>query len=238
MGRNNYFQFKQFKIIQEKSAMKVGTDGALLGAWADVEGAEKILDIGTGTGLIALMLAQRTPAQIWGVEIEKNAAEEAVFNVQNSPWNDRVFIENRSFQDFVEENKISCDLIVSNPPFFTNSFKNEEENKAIARHNHLLPFSELIIGAKHLLNVGGSLALVLPNIPALEFIGMAKQNGFYLRRLTKVHPKSIKKANRFLMEFSLKPEVLKEDKLIIYRDSSSDYTEMYKELTRDFYLKF
>lgn len=238
MGRNNYFQFKQFKIIQEKSAMKVGTDGALLGAWADVEGAEKIFDIGTGTGLIALMLAQRSSAEIWGVEIEKNAAEEAVFNVQNSPWNHRVFIKNKSFQDFAEENKTSFDLIVSNPPFFVNSLKNKEKNKAMARHNHLLPFSELIMGVLGLLNESGTLAVVLPNSPALEFIEIAKQSGLYLKHLTRVQPKVVKETNRFLMEFSLSPEVLKEDKLIIYTDNDADYTEMYKELTRDFYLKF
>jgi tRNA1Val (adenine37-N6)-methyltransferase len=238
MGRNNYFQFKQFKIIQEKSAMKVGTDGALLGAWADVEGAERILDIGTGTGLIALMLAQRSKAKIWGVEIEKNAAEEAEFNVQESPWNDRVFVVNESFQDFVKGCKSCFDLIVSNPPFFTNSFKNEEKNKAMARHNHLLPFSELVRGARSLLNDSGTLAVVLPNIGGLELIDVAKQNGLFLNRLTKVHPKASKEANRFLMEFSLEQKVLKEDKLIIYTDSSLDYTEMYKELTRDFYLKF
>lgn len=238
MGRNNYFQFKQFKIIQEKSAMKVGTDGALLGAWADVSGAKQILDIGTGTGLIALMLAQRSDAEVWGVEIEKNAAEEAEFNVRNSPWNDRVFIENKPFQDFVKECKNSFDVIVSNPPFFSNSYKNEEKNKAIARHNHLLPFSELVRGAKHVLNEKGSLAIVLPNIPALEFIEIAKQSNLYLQRLTMVQPKSTKESNRFLLEFGLNPGVLKEDNLIIYTDSSSDFTDMYKELTRDFYLKF
>ncbi|MCF6356301.1 MAG: methyltransferase [Draconibacterium sp.] len=235
---NNYFQFKQFKIIQEKSAMKVGTDGVLLGAWANVDGTKTALDVGAGTGLISLMIAQRCHAKVLGIEIEKNAAYEATENVQKSPWKNRVAVKNISFQEFVVSSKEKFDLIISNPPFFTNSYKNEIKNLAIARHNDLLPFSELIKGAAQLLAENGKLAVILPVIPANEFIELAQNYGLYLGKLTKVKPNSKKEANRYLLEFTKKPTLLKKDLLIIYNETGTDYTEMYKQLTRDFYLKF
>lgn len=238
MGRNNYFQFKQFKIIQENSAMKVGTDGALLGAWVNVANAKSALDVGAGTGLIALMLAQRSLAKVVGIEIEKNAAEEADSNVQSSPWKDRVAIENISFQNFENNCNYKFDLIVSNPPFFKNSYKNEVKNRAIARHNDLLPFPELINGAESLLNETGRLAVILPNIQGKEFIELAKHKGLFLARLTEVKPNAKKETNRYLMEFTKKEASLKKDYLTIYNESGSGYTEMYKEITHEFYLKF
>jgi tRNA1Val (adenine37-N6)-methyltransferase len=238
MGRNNYFQFKQFKIIQEKSAMKVGTDGTLLGAWVNVSGVNTALDVGAGTGLISLMIAQRSAAIVTGIEIEKNAAEEATENVQMSPWQNRVSIKNISFQNFVNNNTEQFDLIVSNPPFFSNSYKNEVVNRAIARHNDLLPFLELIKGAESLLNKMGRLVIILPVIPAKEFIELAKPEGLNLARLTEVKPNAKKETNRFLMEFTKIKTRQKKDCLIIYNETGSDYTESYKRLTSDFYLKF
>jgi len=238
MGRNNYFQFKQFKIIQEKSAMKVGTDGGLLGAWVNNSEVKTALDVGAGTGLISLMIAQRTSARVLGIEIEKNAAEEANENVENSPWKNRVAIKNISFQKFAATSKEKFDLIISNPPFFSNSYKNEIANLAIARHNDLLPFSELIKSSKKLLAGNGRLAIILPVIQAEEFIKLAKPEGLNLSRLTKVKPKATKEPNRFLMEFTKKQTPFKKDYLIIYNKTSTDYTESYKQLTRDFYLNF
>ena len=235
---NNYFQFKQFKIIQEKSAMKVGTDGALLGAWANISGIKNVLDVGAGTGLISLMIAQRCNAKVMGIEIEENAAKEADDNSQNSPWKNRVTIKNISFQEFANSSKEKFDLIISNPPFFTNSFKNEIENLAIARHNDLLPFSELIKESAKLLSNNGRLAIILPVIPAKSFIELAKNEDLYLTRLTKVKPKATKKPNRFLMEFTKKQTILKTDYLTIYNETGTDYTDSYKQLTCDFYLKF
>ncbi len=235
---NNYFQFKQFKIIQEKSAMKVGTDGALLGAWANISRVKTALDVGAGTGLISLMVAQRTSAEVLGIEIEKNAAKEANENVHNSPWENRVAIKNISFQQFEKTSKEKFDLIISNPPFFVNSYKNEVTNLAIARHNDLLPFSELINGSVNLLKENGRLAVILPVIQAEEFIKLAKSEGLHLSRLTKIKPKANKESNRFLMEFKKEQTPLKSDYLTIYNETGTDYTESYKQLTCEFYLKF
>ncbi len=218
--------------------MKVGTDGALLGAWANVSGIKNVLDVGAGTGLISLMIAQRTSVKVLGIEIEKNAAKEANENVQKSPWKNRVTIKNISFQEFEKSSKEKFDLIISNPPFFSNSYKNQVTNLAIARHNDLLPFSELIKGSVKLLNKNGRLAVILPIIQAKEFIELAKNKDLCLNRLTKVKPKAKKNTNRFLMEFTKKQMPLKKDYLIIYNETGIDYTESYKQLTRDFYLKF
>jgi tRNA1Val (adenine37-N6)-methyltransferase len=236
MGRNNYFQFKQFKIVQQHSAMKVGTDGVLIGAWTNIENAATILDVGTGTGLIALMMAQRTNAQITAIEIVKDAAKEATENVSNSPWKERIEIENISFHDFVIAAKSKFDLIISNPPFFINSFKTGSENRTIARHNDLLPFAELASGAKKRLAKNGRLAIILPVAPAETFIEIAKNEGLNLVRLTKVKPKSSKAPNRFLMEFTMQKLTPVGDILTIYLDDNSDYTKEFKELIRDFYL--
>ncbi len=159
MGHNNYFQFKQFLIRQEKSAMRIGTDGVLLGAWTDTSHSENILDIGTGTGLIAIMLAQRSNAKITGVEIEVQAANEAIQNGENSPWPDRIDIVHSPFQKFAAETCDKFDTIVSNPPYFTNAVKNRQDEKSLARHNHLLPFNELLQGVSKILSNDGKLSL-------------------------------------------------------------------------------
>ncbi|MDD4425269.1 MAG: methyltransferase [Mariniphaga sp.] len=238
MGRNNYFQFKHFSIIQENAAFKVGTDAVLLGSWVNISTAKTILDIGTGTGIIALMMAQRSTARITGIEIEKNAAEEATGNVKNSPWNQRVNILNTSFQDFVKANTGVFDLIVSNPPFFTNSQKSKCNLLALARHNDLLPHARLVIGAVELLERKGRLAVILPAETSPGFIEMAENNGLHLIRQTDVKPNNRKKTNRFLMEFGKIKEITEKSSLIIYDDEKPDFTDDYKWLTRDFYLNF
>ncbi len=238
MGRNNWFQFKQFKIIQERAAMKVGTDGVLLGAWANVTEAKKVLDVGTGTGVVALMTAQRSKAEITGIEIEKNAAEEAAENARNSPWNDRIKIYAISFQNFVKTTDEKFDLVISNPPFFTNSQKSKCHYLAIAKHNHLLPLSDLAKGAGKLLVQKGKLAVILPVDSAREFTKTASDEGFFLIRETEVRPNKRKKPHRFLLEFSKTKVLLKKDFVNIHTDDGSDFTEQYKTLTRDFYLNF
>ncbi len=238
MGRNNYFQFKKFKIIQEKAAMKVGTDGVLLGAWTNVSGAKNILDAGTGTGVIALMLAQRSEAQITGIEIEKKAAEEAAENASRSYWNNRISVKNISYQQFAETTNETFDLIVSNPPFFMNNQKSRDINLAVAKHNDLLPFPEIINGSIKLLEDNGKFALILPAKPALIFIELAMKNKLFLNRLTRVRPNFRKEAHRFLMEFSRNKTEIETSELAIHEDDGSDFTPKYKNLTKEFYLNF
>ncbi|MFW5831965.1 MAG: tRNA1(Val) (adenine(37)-N6)-methyltransferase, partial [Prolixibacteraceae bacterium] len=144
MAGNDYFQFKQFKIIQKKSAMRVGTDGVLLGAWTGISGARQILDVGTGTGLIAIMLAQRSNAKITGVEIEKNAAREAFTNALQSPWRERINILHASFQEFTAAAPGKFDLVVSNPPFFINDKRPADIHKSVARHHDRLLLHDLV----------------------------------------------------------------------------------------------
>ena len=218
--------------------MKVGTDGVLLGAWTNVSGVKNILDAGTGTGVIALMLAQRSDAQITGIEIENKAAKEAAENANYSNWNNRISIKNISFQQFAETSTKKFDLIVSNPPFFVNNQKSKDNNLAIAKHNDLLPFSEMISGSIKLLEHNGKLALILPVEPAKIFIELAYKNGLFLNRLTQVRPNYRKEVHRFLMEFSKNKTEIETFELAIHEDDRSDFTPKYKNLTKEFYLNF
>jgi len=237
MGRNNYFQFKQFIIQQEKAAMKVNTDGVLLGAWTNPTGAKTVLDIGAGTGLISLMIAQRSDAIITGIEIEKNAADEAAQNVKNSKWSDRVSIQHISFQDFVTTSPNKFDLIVSNPPFFSNGVKNTNPHLSMARHNHMLPFSDVIEGTIKLLSENGMLSIILPADSAQEFIKKARSKSLFLTRLTKVKPFPDTEPNRCLMEFGKVQVTLQKTQMSVFDETRKDYSKEFKSLARDFYLK-
>ena len=231
------FHFKQFSIYQDKCAMKVGTDGVLLGAWADVENAVRILDIGTGTGLLALMLAQRTSdALIDAIEIEENAYIQAKENVANSSWKERITVFCKALQNFEPAKKY--DLIVSNPPYFLHSLKNPDAAKKTARHTDTLMPSELITHAKRLLCENGRLSVIYPTIEALLFIKEAENQQLYCSRITKVFPNIGTKEKRLLMEFSVMPAECRTDEICIENNARHDYTEQYKELTKDFYLKF
>ena len=239
MPRNNYFQFKQFRIIQDRSAMKVGMDGVLLGAWADPSGAERILDIGTGTGLIALMMAQKNNhTQIDAIEVDKEAYDEAVHNIQQSHWSERIHPELCSFQEFAERTNLKYDLIVSNPPFFTNGVKAPVENRAQARHSDSLPLDVLISGAAGLLRENGRIALVLPVESIQEITKLANLNRLYISRLCRVKPNPQKPVFRILIELTNSACTIQESELMIEFEKHHDYTPEYKALTKDFYLKF
>lgn len=219
--------------------MKVGMDGVLLGAWVDTSGAERILDIGTGTGLIALMMAQKNnTAQIGAIEVDSEAFNEAVLNCQLSPWNDRIKLELCSFQEFSERTSLMYDLIVSNPPFFTNGIKAPVENRAQARHSDSLPLDVLISGAANMLTENGRIALVLPieSLPEIEQLTVS--NRLYISRLCRVKPNPIKQDFRILIELTNTECTIQEETLMIEFEKHHDYTPEYKELTRDFYLKF
>jgi tRNA1Val (adenine37-N6)-methyltransferase len=195
--------------------------------------------VGTGTGLIALMMAQRSNAAITGIEIEKNASEEAVKNVLSSPCSERIAIINTSFQDFAKQKAQLFDLIISNPPFFSNSQKSKCELQAIARHNHMLPPADFITCSLELLAPLGNLAVILPIESAGILIRLAEKHKLHLLRETEVRPKAMKKPHRYLLEFSKTKRIQeKKETVIIHNDDGIDFNETYKNLTKDFYLNF
>jgi len=233
---NDYFRFKQFTIHQEKTAMKVGTDGVLLGAWADLKDNHFILDIGTGTGLLALMVAQRQEAaEIDAVEINKDAYEQAVQNVNFSSWSSRIRLYPVSLFDFHPGH--SYDHILCNPPFFQQSTPAPDPNRTIARHCKELEHTDLLSFAHRFLTPKGKLSLVLPVKEAEELIGKAVNYNLFLTRLLQVYPTPSKAAKRYLMEFSIQNTPLQNSQLIVEYERHH-YSKEYQELTRDFYLNF
>jgi tRNA1Val (adenine37-N6)-methyltransferase len=235
------FQFKQFTIHQDKTAMKVGTDGVLLGAWCSLEyDTESILDIGSGTGLIALMLAQRSDAEtIDAVELDEHAYEQTVENFEQSDWGDRLFCYHSSFQEFAEEmteEEERYDLIVSNPPFYTDTFETEDTARNKARFTSSLSFESLIEGVNFLLSPVGRFAVVIPFKEEQAFVKLAARAQLFASRICRVKGSKTTEVKRSLLEFSRKESKVVEEELVI-EISRHQYTEKYKELTRDFYLK-
>jgi len=228
------FRFKQFAIRQENAAMKVGTDGALLGAWSDVSKANNILDIGTGTAIIAMMVAQRnSTAAITAIEIDEKALIDANFNVENCPWTNRIKIIQSSLQEFTPTLKF--DSIISNPPFFENSLKSNSRSKIKARHTDSLHYSDILNFASiHLSNIG-VLHLILPVENAKKCIETAIEGGFYLKRICKVHPVPNKNAHRFVFELTKNATLTISESLIIETGKRHDYSLDYIALTKAFY---
>jgi len=218
--------------------MKVGTDGVMLGAWANCKNTKNILDIGTGTGLIALMLAQMSNANIDAIEIDEVACRQAKENVDKSPWSDRINIINQSYQDFLKTAHKKYDLIVSNPPYFQNSLFAPNEKRTNARHNSNLELDDIINGAKKILNEEGVLSLILPYMEGNMFILKASEKGLYCIRQTKVLPKPNRDPKRLLLEFMKIKKPLIEQEIIIEINKRHEYSEAYKNLTKDFYLAF
>ena len=217
------------------SLMKVGTDGIVLGAWASADAPQRILDIGTGTGLIALMLAQRYPeAQVDAIEIDEGSAFEAMDNVRNSPFANRVHVTHTSLQTFAENTPNRYDLIVSNPPFF-----NAGLARNAARHTSTLTHEDLIFCTKKILHEKGQFCLILPKKEGEGFIELAEKNALYLVEKIKVRPKSSKPVERFLLRFSnFHLNETTENELLIEREGGERiYTNNYTNLTRKFYLK-
>jgi tRNA1Val (adenine37-N6)-methyltransferase len=232
---NSWFQFKQFRIEQQRSALKVGTDGVLLGAWCGVTGAKSILDVGTGTGVIALMLAQRSESHISAVEISEDACLDARHNFQNSPWSERLTLYSGDFNNFMESHALSFDLVVCNPPFFKKSMKSSDPASSIARHDISLSFEQLITGAKKMLTSQGRFAVILPIEVLDDFRETARLAGFYLIRKTTINPKIGKPPKRVLLEFSVSTAYPEANELVILLDSQT-YSEKFIELTKEFYL--
>lgn len=235
---NNWFDFKQFRIVQEKAAFRVGTDGVLLGAWASFEGRKNIVDAGTGTGLIALMAAQRSKAVIRAIEPDQSSSEEAQLNVKASRWSRMIVVENISLQELAVSSEPVYDMIVTNPPFFTDSLPNRDKRLSAARHNITLSQSDLLESADSLLAPDGVLSLILPWEEGNVFIATASGYGFYCNRLTRVKPLPSLPAHRLMMEFSRVQVPLQSDWLIISSGERGNYTAEYRTLTKDFYLQF
>lgn len=231
------FQFKQFTIEQDRCAMKIGTDGVLLGAWVSIkENPFSILDIGSGTGIIALQMAQRSNAEIIdAIEIEANAYEQCVDNFENSPWGDRLFCYHASLQEFAEEIDDKYDLIISNPPFYSEDYKTLDKSRDKARFNDILPFDELIVSASKLLSQVGIFALIIPCREEENFIQLAKETGLYPRRICRVRGNPTSEQKRSIIEFSFFPARIEMEELVI-ENLRHDYTEEYKNLVGEFYL--
>jgi tRNA1Val (adenine37-N6)-methyltransferase len=233
------FQFKQFSIEQDRCAMKIGTDGVLLGAWTPINhNPFSILDIGTGTGVIALMLTQRTNAeQIDALEIDEQAYEQATDNFEKSPWSDRLFCFHAGLDEFVEEPEDEYDLIVSNPPFYTDDYKSGTEQRDLARFQDAMPFEDLIEAADLLLSENGIFSVIIPFKEENRFLALAKEFELYPLKITHVKGTPTTEIKRSLVAFSRNKNIdFPIDELII-ETARHLYTAEYIDLTKEFYLK-
>ena len=235
MGREKVFRFKQFAVLNDRTAMKVGTDGVLLGAWCPVEGATHVLDVGTGCGVIALMMAQRNAkAVIDAIDIDAGAINEASVNFANSPWGDRLTAIEADFNDM--DDAPAYDLIVSNPPYFTDSLLPPDAARTLARHSRSLTYRQLIDGAARLLNDEGTLALISPCDAEGEIIEASTFASLPVRRLTRVIPVEDAPAKRTLWLLSRREVPYLEGTLTIAHHDGT-FTSEYVSLTGAFYLK-
>ena len=234
---NPYFRFKQFTVYHDRCAMKVGTDGVLLGAWADVREAANALDAGTGSGLIALMLAQRNAAmKVTAIDIDGDAIGQTESNVRSSPFSERIECKHISLQDFADSKPTLYDLVVSNPPFFTDSLKSPDRQRTTARHTDTLPVEDLIWLAAKLLSAKGKLCLIYPYEYYERIVDLSEKSGLFVTRITKVYPTPSSAVRRILVELSKAKHRPTESELVI-EESRHIYTEEFKRLTKDFYLK-
>lgn len=243
------FRFKQFKIEQDRCAMKVGTDGVLLGAWA--QGGCRILDIGSGTGLISLMMAQRFPeAEVVGIDMDADACGQARENVMASPFLDRVEVVCCRLQDFGGASETAealetaeglkaagvFDAIVSNPPFFVDSLKNPDSKRTMARHTDSLPFRDLFAGVKRLLSDEGVFSAIVPAEVVGQFVAESCMLGFYLIRKCGVKTVERKLPKRFMLSFAKHRISPYEECVETMMDSQGNRSEWYRKITEEFYL--
>jgi len=234
------FAFKQFSIRQDKCAMKVGTDGVLLGAWVKTDNVQRILDVGTGTGLIALMLAQKSQAFIDAIDIDELACAQARENVMESRWPERVRVLQVSLQEYAARSETRYDLIVSNPPYFADSTKALQEARTKARHADLLPFVALIDGVAQLLDKNGTFCVILPVKEGELFRDIAAERKLFLNKLVRIKTTPEKTEKRLIMQFGFARKTFSESTLVIEKDNLNEqhYTDEYRELTKEYYLYF
>ncbi|WP_298530992.1 methyltransferase [uncultured Algibacter sp.] len=232
------FSFKHFEVNQDKCAMKIGTDGVLLGAWASLKNQPfSILDIGAGTGILSLMMAQRSQSEVIdALEIEDQAYEQCVNNFEQSPWGDRLFCYHASLQDFSDEIEDSYDLIICNPPFYSESYKTENSQRDLARFQDAMPFDHLIKSVSVLLSDHGTFSVIIPFKEEAHFIDKAKNMKLFPNRILRVKGQPSSEIKRSLIEFSFRESAINISFLTI-EIGRHEYTPEYVELTKDFYLK-
>lgn len=236
MDDESVFRFRQFSVRHDKAGLKVGTDGVLLGAWADVDKARDVLDIGTGTGLIALMLAQRNAnANIHGVDISKEAYEQANENFTASPWYDRMRCFHMPIQEFAEATVQRYDLIVSNPPYFTDGILSDNAERSSARHAIYLPQEELVQSVILLLRKQGRFCVILPYLEGVRFKEIAQTAGLFCNKLTGVKPTAFKEVSRWMMEFSFNAGSYRYNEIFL-RNENGNWSGQYRELTSSYYI--
>ena len=232
------FRFKKFVIEQKDCAMKIGTDGVLLGAWCDVSTATKALDIGTGSGVIAVMLGQRCQADIVGIEIDKCAYLEAKLNMEHAEWSERLTAKNAAIQDYAKLSREEYDLIVSNPPYFSGGTFSQNQDRNNVRHTVKLGHGDLLTAARKLLTKKGKFCVILPLIEGLRFQELAKKYALYCTKITKVKSRPDGSVERLLMELQKTPiDTPLKDEMSIYQQKGKGYSAEYIGLTKDFYLK-
>lgn len=232
------FKFKQFTIHQDRCAMKIGTDGVLLGAWVSLKNNPfSVLDIGAGTGVLALMLAQRCQAEIIdAIEIDADAYEQCAENFENSIWNDRLFCYHASIQEFAEEINDKYDLIISNPPFYTEEYKSKNKQRDTARFQDAMPFDHLIQSVVSLLSERGLFSVIIPFKEKDKFIQLADSQNLYPQKITNVKGNPTSSLVRSMVTFGFEKLPCIEDELTIETERHQ-FTEDYINLTKDFYLK-
>jgi len=231
---NPYFRFKQFTVYHDLCAMKVGIDGVLLGAWADCRNIQFALDVGAGSGLIALMLAQRSQALIHAIDIDENACKQAEINFNNSLFHSRLSIESGAFQDF--SSSVRYDLIVSNPPYFAQSLKSTDVNRSLARHDEYLPLDVLMEKSASLLSPQGKAAFILPFDRCEKAHTIALENRLFLCRKTLVSTLQDQHPKRVLLEYSLANQGATEENSFYIGKTKQTYSDEYRALTEEFYL--
>lgn len=221
------FRFKEFWVEDSKSTMKVGTDAILLGTLTSTIKTKNILEIGTGCGVIALLCAQRSNADVYAIDIDADSVQQANTNFKNSKWKDRLFAESSPLQNFWIDKKECFDLIVSNPPFFSNGIKSLNSKRNFARHNDKLNFDELVLNSSRLLKKNGKLSLIITYDSLNELLKSANKNSFFLNKIILVFPKSNKTVSRCIVELSRKKLNLIKFKHLTIRNSDNSYTKEY-----------
>lgn len=231
---NDYFQFKQFTVYQHHCAMKVGTDAVILGAYAPVSDAESVLDIGTGTGVVALMIAQRSTANITGIEIDTSASTQASENVLHSPWSDRISIIHADFVKYNFNEKYDC--IVSNPPYFNNDLRSPNTQRNLARHTDSLSYEALLRGVHNILKEKGKFIVIIPTNAVNTFTQIAFIYNLHLLIKLTIYslPNSISK--RTILVLTNQKDVCCKDEQLIVESKPHQYTDAYFRLMQDYYL--